>query len=73
MLIFARLNHHGWIHLWRTREAFELGEPSEVFFDPRTDPRWIELDLDPETREALGRGSLVALEDPGYVEDSWEA
>jgi len=72
MLIFARLNHHGWIHLWRTREAFELGEASEIFFDPRTDPRWIELELSREQREGLARKALVALEDPGYLEDSSE-
>lgn len=73
MRIVARLNQHGWIHLWRSREAFELGEASELFFNPRTDPRWVELDLEVEQREALSRGALVELEDPGYLDEGSEA
>lgn len=73
MPIFARLNQHGWIHLWRSREAFDLGEASEVFFNPRSDPRWVELELSAEERGGLSRGELVVLEDPGYFDDSEEA
>lgn len=67
MLIFARVNHIGWIHLWRSREAFEAGEASEQFFDPKVDPRWAEVRLDPAGRASLAAGELVALEDPGYL------
>lgn len=73
MPIFARLNQHGWIHLWRSRKAFDLGEASEVFFNPRSDPRWVELELSAEERGGLSRGELVVLEDPGYFDDSEEA
>lgn len=66
--IFARSNHIGWIHLWARREAFEAGEPSERFFNGRTDPRWQALALGPEQRAALARGELIALEDPGYLD-----
>jgi hypothetical protein len=65
--IFARLNQVGWVHLWRTREAFEAGEASECCFNPRTDPRWPEVRLGAEARARLEGGQLVELEDPGYL------
>ncbi len=67
--IYARKNHIGWIHLWAKAEAFENGEPSEHFFNGRTDPRWAEVALDAEQRAALEAGRLVAIEDPGYLAD----
>jgi hypothetical protein len=68
MIVYARLNHVGWVHLWTGREAFEAGEASEHFFNPRTDPRWAELVLSPDQRRRLEAGELVELEDPGYLE-----
>ena len=67
MRVHVRVNQVGWVHLWLSREAFEAGEPSEHFFNSRTDPRWAELDLDPEVRARLAAGELVELEDPGYL------
>lgn len=69
MIVFARINHAGWVHLWRTREAFEAGEPSEHRFNPRTDPRWRECVLPQVERVRLEAGDLVPMEDPGYLED----
>ena len=68
MQVYARLNHIGWIHLWRTVAAFEGGDPSDHFFNSRTDPRWREVLLTEEQRQQLVAGALVALEDPGYLE-----
>lgn len=65
--VYARSNHIGWIHLWARPEAFANGEPSDHFFNGRTDPRWLETSLSPEQREALAKGQLVAIEDPGYL------
>jgi len=65
--IYARSNHIGWIHIWARREAFESGEPSDHFFNGRTDPRWSGVPLNPEQREALAKGQLVEIEDPGYL------
>ena len=65
--LYARSNHIGWIHLWARREAFENGEPSDHFFNGRTDPRWLEMPLSPEQREALAKGELLEIEDPGYL------
>jgi len=73
MKVFARVNHIGWVHLWATREAFEEGEPSLHFFNGRTDPRWAEAGLDEARREALARGELVELEDPGYLDGPEDA
>ncbi len=70
MRVFLRRNHVGWIHLWRSRAAFEAGEPSEHFFDPRIDPRWASVALTHAQREALARGEGVEVEDPGYLEDA---
>ena len=69
MIVHARINQVGWVHLWRSREAFEAGEPSDHFFNGRTDPRWLEAPLTAEERAGLAAGELVALEDPGYLEE----
>ena len=66
-ILYARSNHVGWIHLWARREAFEAGEPSDHFFNGRTDPRWREVALTEAQREALAAGQLIELEDPGYL------
>ncbi len=67
MRVFIRANHIGWIHLWRSREVFEAGEASEHFFDPRSDPRWVEAGLPEDVRRRLEAGELVEIEDPGYL------
>ena len=69
MLVYARINHIGWIHLWRSPEAFEAGEPSEHFFNSRTDPRWREVVLTGDQRALLEAGKLLELEDPGYLDE----
>jgi len=68
VIVFARINQVGWVHLWASREAFEEGEASVHFFDPRNDPRWAGLALDPGQLRRLQAGELVAIEDPGYLE-----
>jgi hypothetical protein len=68
VLVYARVNQVGWVHLWTSREAFESGQASEHFFNSRTDPRWAELDLSPDQRARLAAGELVAFTDPGYLE-----
>ena len=68
MRIYARVNQVGWIHLWTSREAFLEGAASDHFFNPRTDPRWAEVRLDPAQQAGLAAGELVELEDPGYLE-----
>jgi hypothetical protein len=69
MIVYARVNHIGWVHLWATREAYEAGEASEHFFDPRTDPRWAEIQLTDDQRQRLADGELVELDDPGYLDE----
>ena len=69
MLVYARINHIGWIHLWRSRDAFQEGEPSEHFFNSRTDPRWREVVLTEAQQATLAAGELLALEDPGYLDE----
>lgn len=66
MTIWARINHVGWVHLWRQREAFEAAEPSAHFFNGRTDPRWAEAPLTLEQQQSLAAGDLVEIEDPGF-------
>jgi hypothetical protein len=68
-IVYARINQVGWVHLWTSREAFEAGEASEHFFNSRNDPRWAELVLDDDQRRRLAAGELVALEDPGYLDE----
>ena len=69
MIVYARMNHIGWVHLWPSREAFEAGEASDHFFNARVDPRWAELVLTSEQRSQLEAGELFPLEDPGYLDD----
>lgn len=68
MIIYARVNQVGWVHLWASLEAYEAGEASEHFFNARTDPRWAEVVLTDDQRRRLQAGELVAIEDPGYLE-----
>jgi hypothetical protein len=68
MLVYARINQVGWVHLWTSREAFEAGEASVHFCNARVDPRWAELALSPEQRARLAAGELVEMEDPGYLD-----
>jgi hypothetical protein len=72
MLIYARMNQIGWIHLWRTPAAYQEGEASEHFFNARTDPRWREQALTPEQQARLAAGELLELEDPGYLDEEPE-
>jgi hypothetical protein len=67
--VWARINHVGWVHLWRRREDFEAAEPSAHFLHARTDPRWQEVALSAEQRRGLEAGDLVEVEDPGYFID----
>ena len=74
MTVWARINHVGWVHVWRRREDFEAAEPSAHFFNGRTDPRWAEAGLSQDQHRRLQAGDLVEIEDPGYLEeDSPEA
>jgi len=69
VVVFARQNHIGWIHLWRSVRAYQDGEASVHFFNGRTDPRWREMVLTEAQRAVLAAGELLELEDPGYLED----
>jgi hypothetical protein len=69
LIVYARINQAGWVHLWDSREAFEAGEASLHFCNARIDPRWTGLALDPEQRAKLAAGELVPVEDPGYLDD----
>jgi hypothetical protein len=69
MKIWARVNHVGWVHLWRSLEAFDEAEASAHFFNGRSDPRWQETTLSPEQQAKLAAGEIIELEDPGYFED----
>jgi hypothetical protein len=68
VLVYARSNQIGWIHLWLSREDYEAGEASAHFFNGRTDPRWRELALTEEQKGILAAGELLELEDPGYLD-----
>ena len=70
MRVYARSNPIGWIHLWLSREDFEAGEPSVHFFNSRTDPRWRELSFTQAEQDSLAAGDLLALEDPGYLDEA---
>jgi hypothetical protein len=72
MKLFARVNRIGWVHLWPTRQAFELGEPSFHFFNGKSDPRWqgSESARSGDQRARLAAGELVEIEDPGYWDES---
>ena len=69
MKIWARINHVGWVHLWRRREDFENAEPSVHFLSGRSDPRWLEATLSDGQRQRLKAGELVEIEDSGYFLD----
>ena len=69
MIVHARVNQIGWVHLWTSREAYEAGEASVHFFNSKVDPRWAELELSEQQRARLAAGELVELEDPGYLDD----
>lgn len=69
MKVWVRVNHVGWVHVWRSQEAYEAAEPSAHFVHGQTDPRWRELVLTSGQREALAAGALVEIEDPGYLDD----
>lgn len=73
MKVWGRLNHIGWVHLWRRRQAFEAGEASAHFFNSRTDPRWLEANLEAGLVERMRVGELVELEDPGYFDSEPES
>lgn len=73
MKVWARINHVGWVHLWRRQEDYEAAEPSLHFFNSRTDPRWPMVRLDAVQRDRLEAGELVELEDPGYLDAEDEA
>lgn len=66
MKVWARINHVGWVHLWRQWQDFEDAEPSAHFLNGRSDPRWLEASLTLEQRQGLEAGELVEIEDPGY-------
>ncbi len=68
MTVWARINHVGWVHLWRRREDFEAAEPSAHFFNGRSDPRWAEAVLSAEQQRRLSTGELVEIDDPGYLD-----
>lgn len=67
--MLARLNHIGWIHLWPSREAFEAGEASAHFFNPKLDPRWRDHVLPDDLRARLEAGEAIEIEDPGYLDE----
>lgn len=67
--MLARLNHIGWIHLWPSREAFEAGEASAHFFNPKLDPRWRDQVLPDDLRARLEAGEAIEIEDPGYLDE----
>ena len=69
MKIWARINHVGWVHLWRRREDFENAEPSSHFFNGRSDPRWLEVTLAVVQLQGVKLGELVEIEDPGYLHE----
>ena len=69
MKIWARINHVGWVHLWRCQEDFENAEPSSHFFNGRSDPRWLEAALSEEQHQGLKAGELVEIDDPGFFDE----
>ena len=69
MIVHARVNQIGWVHLWTSREAYEAGEASVHFFNSKVDPRWAELELSEQQQAQLAAGELVELEDPGYLDE----
>jgi len=66
MKVWARINHVGWVHLWRCEADYQQAEPSAHFLNGRTDPRWADATLTAEQRARLEAGELVEIEDPGF-------
>jgi hypothetical protein len=69
MRVWARINHVGWVHLWRRQEDFDSAEPSAHFLNGRSDPRWLAAPLSQPQRRGLEAGELVEIEDPGFFEE----
>lgn len=69
MKVWARINHVGWVHLWRREADYQQAEPSAHFLNGRTDPRWLAASLTPDQRARLGSGELVEIDDPGFFAD----
>lgn len=69
MIVWARINHIGWIHLWLSRRSYEAGEASQHFFNGKSDPRWQETAFSEEILRRMSLGELVEIEDPGYFSD----
>jgi len=69
MRVWARINHVGWVHLWRRQEGFDSAEPSAHFLNGRSDPRWLAAHLSQPQRRGLEAGELVEIEDPGFFEE----
>lgn len=69
MIVYARVNQVGWVHLWTSEEAYAAGEASAHFFNGKVDPRWAELALSEDQWRRLAAGELVAIEDPGYLDE----
>ncbi len=69
MKVFARINRIGWVHLWLSRESYEVGDASAHFFNGKSEPRWQEVVFSDETRRIMNLGELVEIEDPGYFPD----
>lgn len=69
MKVFARINRIGWVHLWLSRESYEVGDPSAHFFNGKSEPRWLEAVFSDETLLAMARSELVEIEDPGYFDE----
>ncbi len=69
MKVYARINRIGWVHLWLSRESYEMGEPSAHFFNGKSEPRWLEAVFEDETKRLLGLGELAEIEDPGYFSE----
>ena len=69
MIVQARMNQIGWVHLWHRAEDYDAGEASAHFFNAKTDPLWLETESvrSDAQRAALAAGLLVAIEDPGYL------
>ena len=69
MKVFVRINRIGWVHLWLSRESYEIGDPSAHFFNGKSEPRWVDASFSDEALNAMARGELVEIEDPGYFDE----
>ena len=70
MKVWVRIDHVGWVHIWRSQADYNAAEPSAHFVNGRTDPRWQEVSLSAEARAALGlrrprsRLKILAISQP---------